>query len=125
MSANTKREFIDRWSPRVGEHPAELALTSARRVGVGGLLVPIWSVVFVVGHGSPGLIALGIALVVLDAVLLITGIAGMRTMYGELSDRFGTRVWFLNSPSLRDGQFEAWCRRHGVDPVTGRPAARG
>ena len=124
MRAQTKEEFIAKWSTRVGRHSAELAVTSARRVGIGGLLVPVWSIVFVLGHGSPALIAVASVLVVLDVFLLTTGIARMRTMYGEMSDRFGTRVWLLNSPSLRDGQFEAWCKRHGVDPTTGRPVAQ-
>lgn len=117
-------EFVSRWSDRVGEDAARLSVSSARAIGLGGVLVPVWSVLFVIAHGSPALVALASVLVLVDVILLTSGIVAQRRMFALLSQRFGTKVWFLNSPSLREGQFQAWCARHGVDPDRGRPAER-
>jgi hypothetical protein len=40
----------------------------------------------------------------------------MHQLNQAMSQRFGTKVWLLNSPTLRDDRFEEWCDRHGVDP---------
>jgi hypothetical protein len=115
-----RAQFVARWAPRVGEEAADLSVTSARLVGYGGVLVPVWSVLFVAGHSVSLLIAIAAAIAALDAYLLSRGVMSLHRFYRLLSVRFGTRVWFLNSPSLREGPFQAWCQRHGVDPESGR-----
>jgi hypothetical protein len=85
------------------------------------MLVPVWAVLFVVGHANAALLVLAIIVALVDIAVLARGVLLMSKLYRQMSARFGTRVWFLNSPSLRDGQFEAWCQRHGVNPDTGRP----
>lgn len=117
----SKSEFLAKWSPRVGEEAARLSVSSARYVGFGGLLVPVWAILFVVGHSTPFLLGVASLLTAVDVALLATGMTSMARAHRSMSKRFGTRVWFLNSPSLRDGQFEAWCKRHGVDPERGTP----
>jgi hypothetical protein len=118
-----KQEFVAKWAPRVGERAARLSVSSARLVGFGGLLVPVWALLFVLGHSEPAIVVVASILLASDIALLISGVVLMSRLYRELSTRFGTKVWFLNSPSLRDGQFESWCKRHGVEPSTGTPAA--
>lgn len=108
----------------MGQEAAQLAVTSARCVGLGGILVPISGLLFVVGHDSPLVLAAAFALLLIDVVLLAVGVERLHRQNALLSQRFGTKVWFLNSPSLREGQFQAWCQRHGVNPDSGTPASR-
>jgi hypothetical protein len=111
------------WSGRVGEEIAELSVSSARAIGLGGLLVPVWAVLFVVGSHSSVFVGLAIVILVADLVLLARGVVLQHRMHTLMRERFQTKVSFLNSPSLREGQFQAWCQRHGVDPDTGRASA--
>lgn len=122
VMSSSRDEFVEKWAPRVGEEAASLSVKAARLVGMGGLLVPVWAVLFVVGHNNIFLLAIASFVAVLDVILLAQGIVLTSRLHRILSERFQTRVWFLNSPSLRDGQFQAWCGRHGVDPEIGRPA---
>jgi hypothetical protein len=99
--------------------------SSARNIGLGGVLVPVWAFLFVVGHDSSLILAVAVVLVLVDVVVLSRGIGQQRRLNLLLSRRFGTKVWFLNSPSLREGQFQAWCQRHGVNPDSGTPVSSG
>jgi hypothetical protein len=69
------------------------------------------------------LLAIATVLAIACGVLLGIGIVRQARLHAVLSKRFGTKVWFLNSPSLREGQFQAWCGRNGVNPDTGRPSS--
>jgi hypothetical protein len=101
-----------------------LSVSSARFIGFGNLLIPVWGLLFILGHRSRVLVTLAIFFVALDIVFLIRGVMLMQRIYRDLSKRFETKVWFLDSPSLRDGRFESWCQRHGVEPNTGTPRER-
>jgi hypothetical protein len=118
-----RNKFVVAWSGRVGEEIAELSVSSARAIGFGGLLVPVWTVLFVVGSHTPAVVGLAIAVLIADLILLTRGVVLQHRMHSLMRERFQTRVSFLNSPSLREGQFQAWCQRHGVNPDTGRPSA--
>jgi hypothetical protein len=115
-------EFVEQWQGRVGREAANLSVTAARAVGVGGLLVPVWGALFVVAGDRPILLALATLLAVVDVVALAIGILLTSRRNALLSQRFGTKVWCLNSPSLQEGRFQSWCGRNGVNAESGAPA---
>ena len=87
----SRQEFVAEWSGRVGQEAAQLAVTSARCVGLGGILVPIWALLFVVGHDSPLVLAGAFALLLIDVVLLAVGVERLHRQNALLSQRFGTQ----------------------------------
>jgi hypothetical protein len=117
-----RQKFVEEWAPRVGERAANLSVSSARLVGIGGLLVPVWALLFIAGHQLLAAEILAGILAGADLALLVRGVVLMNRMYHELSMRFQRRVWFLNSPTLRENQFDSWCKRNGVEPRSGRLA---
>jgi len=118
MSAN-KDAFITKWSPRVGEDAARLYFLSKRLLAVGSLLVPVWIAILYLGHREFGII--GWSLMAIDWGFIISGCIVLRRMYQYMTERFGRRVEFLDSPTLLEPNFQKWCGRHGIDPETGRP----
>src|SRR5665213_2371650 len=117
----TRENKIAAWSGRVGEDVVRLSISSARAVVIGSLLVPVWVVMFMLGHNTSWALITASGLALVGAVVLLRGILLMRREFALMSERFEMRVSFLNSPTLRERSFTVWCERYGVDATTGLP----
>jgi hypothetical protein len=108
--------FLEEWAPKVGVRAAKAQYLATRLVGLAGLV------------GIPDVVAFGLAMNspsdtfrVLTSVLLgvvvalfIVGCMYMRASFQAMSSHFGMRVWLLNSPTFRAGNFEKWKARNGL-----------
>ena len=115
----SREKKIAAWSGRVGEDAVRLSISSARAVGVGTLLVPVWVLMFILGRNSSGVLFAAAALALVGAGVILRGIVLMRKEFSLMSERFEMRVTFLNSPTLRERPFTHWCERYRVDATTG------
>src|SRR5487761_2780572 len=96
----SREKKIAAWSGRVGEDAVRLSISSARAVGVGTLLVPVWVLMFILGRNSSGVLFAAAALALVGAGVILRGIVLMRKEFSLMSERFEMRVTFLNSPTL-------------------------
>jgi hypothetical protein len=109
---NTRQRFAEKWSPRIGQKAARLAATAYLMLAISGLVVPVWGILLVTSNTT--LNNLGYVLCGLDIALFVIGMTYNHRVNRSLSEHLGTKVSSLNSPTLRDGQYEAWCHRHHI-----------
>lgn len=112
--------FAAEWGPLIGEDAANAYFSATRRIGVASLLTPVWGILLVVEH-QQGLLLIAWALFALAMVLAASGFRLKHRYYELMTRRFGVKVSALHGPTLKDGQFQRWCVRHGR-PVSSRPS---
>ncbi|SRR5579871_3942076 len=118
----TKKEFLATWAPVIGEDTASTYVKATNRLALASFLTPVWGILLVVQHAWE-VLALALALLSLAMALAASGLVVKHRYNKLLSARLGARVWALNSPTLRDGQFQRWCAHNGavVPTVEARP----
>ena len=117
----SKETFATHWTPQIGEDAVRRALPVFRAGAIAGLLVPTWSLLLLFSSGTTSSV-IGHLLQAVNIVMFVSLVVRNRQLNLAMSKRFGIKVWILNSPTLRDGFFEAWCKRHNVDPTIDRSA---
>jgi hypothetical protein len=80
---------------------------------------PVWLILFLIGQGWSRVCAYAVA--GFGFACLAFAALCMHLMFQALSERFGFKVSWRNAPPYRYKAFGAWCRRHGLNPATGRP----
>jgi hypothetical protein len=108
-----REEFVSKWAPLVGEDAAETFLAGTNRLGIASLLTPVWGILLVVERQWE-MLALALSALALGIALATSGFILIHRFNRLVSERFGIRVRALNSPNLREGQFQRWCKFNGL-----------
>jgi hypothetical protein len=108
--------FIEEWTPRIGEEASRLQLRGTRMLLGGGALCAGWIVAQVFGMAlHDGLLnAVGVALLVTGAVLIVAGALIVNRSFRSMSRFLGVTVERSNAPRLHDDAFRHWCRAHDL-----------
>jgi len=115
----SRASFVARWSPRIGRRAALLYVLTGPTTTIGIWSAPIWLILFLVGQGWSRVCAYVVAGIGFGCLVLAA--MSLHLMYRSLTERFGFKVSWRNAPTYRYKAFGVWCRRHGLDPATGRP----
>jgi hypothetical protein len=110
--------FVQRWSPKVGQRAARLQLLSSRILGLSSFAFIASMIILGVLHKDSHGVVFHAVLVVIAilAVVFLYGLFLRHRMFKAMSTHLGVHVWFLNSPDYREERFSEWCRRNGISP---------
>jgi hypothetical protein len=128
VPASLTRDFVTRWSPRVGEEAAQYQMWASRFLVTAGLLAAPYAVVWGVTLGrSNDDLKVGVLLFLgLELALIVVGCVFLHRSWRAMSRYFGFKVWFFNSPAFNEKAFGRWKIRKGIGgPTTPRTMDTG
>jgi len=118
FEGSNQLNFVQRWSPKVGERAAKLQFLSSRILGLSSFAFIASMIILAVLHTDSHGVAFHVVLVIIVmlVVLFLYGLILRHRMFKAMSTHLGVRVWFLNSPDYREERFNEWCKRNGISP---------
>jgi hypothetical protein len=111
------KPYLDKWGARVGIRAAKLqwfARTGTLIAGGNGLVLGLIAVVIGVENKVNWIVLLGRGLLVLGAIVALTGMVCIRLSVSAMSKHFGRHLTLRTSPLLGDAQFQLWCEKQGL-----------
>lgn len=113
-------DCVGQWAPKIGEEAARIRWRSSLLLLIAYLSNLVWIPLVIAGlkvH-SAAPVAVGIAVAVGGAVLIVVSSLKLRVANKLTSELLGLRVGLghVAPPPREREHYEAWCRKYGVTP---------